>query len=329
MKKIKIAQIGAEHDHACHAIRSLKKQSDVFEVAGYAVPEGEKLCEPEAYEGVCRMSVEELLAIPDLEAVAIETSEINLTKYAIMAAEKGLAIHMDKPGGTQLSDFEHLIELVKSKNIVFHTGYMYRYNAAVIKLLQDIKEGKLGEIYSVEAHMSCMHTQQKRQWLGTYKGGMMFYLGCHLIDLIYQIMGEPEEVIPLNCATGVDGVTAEDFGMAVLRYKNGASFAKTSALEPGGFMRRQLVVCGSKGTVQLLPIEAPAFIIDQYADVREVMDDIFEWSNDGVRYQTERRSRYDTMLHSFAEYVRGEKENPYSYEYELNLYKLVLRCCGM
>ena len=186
MKKIKIAQIGAEHDHACHAIRSLKKQDDIFELVGFAVPEGEKLCEPEAYEGVERMSVEELLAIPGLEAVAVETSEMNLTKYSIMAAERGLAIHMDKPGGTELADFEKLIELVQSKNIVFHTGYMYRYNAAVIKLLQDIKEGKLGEIYSVEAHMSCMHTQQKREWLGTYKGGMMFYLGCHLIDLIYQ-----------------------------------------------------------------------------------------------------------------------------------------------
>ena len=37
--------------------------------------------------------------------------------------------------------------------------------------------------------------------------------------------------------------------------------------------------------------------------------------------------RYDKMMVNFAEMVRG-KENPYTYDYELALYKLVLRACG-
>ena len=37
----------------------------------------------------------------------------------------------------------------------------------------------------------------------------------------------------------------------------------------------------------------------------------------------------DTMMASFAAMVRGEKENPYTYEYELNLYKTVLKACGV
>jgi len=32
-------------------------------------------------------------------------------------------------------------------------------------------------------------------------------------------------------------------------------------------------------------------------------------------------------MDSFASYVRGEKENPYTLEYELNLYKTILKCC--
>ena len=44
------------------------------------------------------MSVDELLSIPDLDAVAVETSELNLTKYAAAAVEEGLP-YMDKPGG--------------------------------------------------------------------------------------------------------------------------------------------------------------------------------------------------------------------------------------
>ena len=34
------------------------------------------------------------------------------------------------------------------------------------------------------------------------------------------------------------------------------------------------------------------------------------------------------MMLDFAAMVRGEKQNPYSYEYELGLQKLILACCG-
>ena len=37
--------------------------------------------------------------------------------------------------------------------------------------------------------------------------------------------------------------------------------------------------------------------------------------------------RYDAMMRNFAEMVRG-KENPYSYDYELGLYRLILKSCG-
>ena len=32
---------------------------------------------------------------------------------------------------------------------------------------------------------------------------------------------------------------------------------------------------------------------------------------------------------SFGEMVRGEKENPYTYDYELELFKTILVCCGI
>ena len=83
----------------------------------------------------------------------------------------------------------------------------------------------------------------------------MFYLGCHLVDLIYSIQGNPKNIIPLNKCSKIDGVESEDFGMVVFEYDNGVSFAKTSAVEMGGFERRQLVVSGTKKTVELKPLE--------------------------------------------------------------------------
>lgn len=278
------------------------------------------------------MTAEELLNYPDLDAVCIETEDRALTKYAIAAAEKGLHIHMDKPGGIDSAKFDRLIDIAKEKGIVFHTGYMYRYNPAVLQLKEDIKNGKLGEVYAVESQMNCKHEADKRTWLGNYPGGMLYYLGCHLIDLIYSIMGEPEEVIPLNTSIGTDGVDAEDFGMVVFKYKNGVSFAKSTAVEIGGFERRQLVVCGTKGTVEIKPLEwlaksVPGVCAAQITGVREAYG---ESRHEAAPYhETAVHGRYDAMFRAFAAYVKGEEKNPFDYEYERGLHRLILKSCGV
>lgn len=334
MRKIKIAQIGAGHDHASAAIATLKLQSDIYDLVGYAVVDGDESVfenNQYPYQDVRRMTVEEILSDPELDAVCIETEDRRLTEYAIKAAERGLHIQMDKPGSESDEDFDRLIDLVKEKDLVFHMGYMYRYNPAVLKLKEDIKAGRLGEIYSVEAQMNCIHPIEKRRWLGNYPGGMLYFLGCHLIDLVYDICGKPEKVIPLSMAIGTDDVDAEDFGMAVFQYKNGVSFVKSTAVEIGGFERRQLVVCGTKGTVELKPFEwlggeKQGVIQPQSTGVREAFD--ANWHKRGEYHDAPVYGRYDAMFRAFADYVNGEKKNPFDYEYERELHKLILEACG-
>ncbi len=340
MRKIKIAQIGTGHDHAPAAISSLKALSHIYDLIGFAiVPEDSLNDKPmlfennlKAYEGVPQLTVEEILNYPELDAVCIETEDRALTKYALMAAEKGLHIQMDKPGGISDDDFDKLIDLVSEKKVVFHTGYMYRYNPAVIKLKEDIKSGKLGEIISVEAQMNCIHPLSKRDWMSNYPGGMLYFLGCHMIDMVYSIMGEPLEVIPLSCSSGIEGTKAEDFGMVAFKYKNGVSFAKSTAIEFGGFERRQVVVVGTKGTVEICPLEWNVENCDlvyspQITAVRECY--LPSWIEKGKRHTSEVFGRYDATFRAFAEYVNGEKENPISYEYERKLHKLILKSCGL
>ena len=341
MKRIKIAQIGAGHDHAPAAIQTLMLLdiAGIYELVGYCVvPDDNGNIPANSYEGnkdsykdVKQMSLEEILNYKGLDAVAIETEDRALTKYALMAAEKGLHIQMDKPGGIDGDEFDKLIDTVKSKNLVFHTGYMYRYNPAVLKLKEDIAEGKLGDIISVEAQMNCIHGIEKRNWLGNYPGGMLYFLGCHMVDLVYSIMGEPEEIIPLSCTSGLDGTTAKDFGMAVFKYKNGVSFAKSTAVEIGGFERRQLVVVGTKGTVELCPFEwLSNGLKDVFSPQITVVREAFSgnWHLKGERHFSPEHGRYDAMFRAIADYVGGVKSNPYAYEYERKLHKILLKACG-
>ena len=51
------------------------------------------------------------------------------------------------------------------------------------------------------------------------------------------------------------------------------------------------------------------------------------WNEARTSSKSEVFDRYDDMMKNFAEMING-KENPYSYDYELNLYKLILKSCG-
>lgn len=330
MRKVKIAQIGINrYSHAIEVFNSLKRQEDIFEFVGIVLPENEKETMPHKYEQVKdfpELTLRQVLEDPTIEAVAIETDEIHLTKYALLAARAGKHIHMEKPGGRELSQFEELIKLVKQTGKVFHTGYMYRYNPYIIDLLERVRAGELGQILSVEAQMNCIHPRQLRQWLGQLPGGMMFYLGCHLVDLILLLQGQPKDVLALNTSTH-QNTQAEDFGMAVFTYENGVSFAKTTAQEIGGYARRQLVVTGTEATVEIKPLEMFIPQVGHFTEKTEYTEKA--WNDRGVRSKTPIFNRYDSMMAGFASYVWGEKENPYTPDYELELYKLVLRACGV
>ncbi|MBQ4259547.1 MAG: Gfo/Idh/MocA family oxidoreductase [Lachnospiraceae bacterium] len=329
MRKIRVAQIGTNfYSHGPFVWDTMKALTDTYELVGYALPERERERLPQQVkhlDGYPEFSVEELLNDPTIDAIIVETDEIYLTKYALMAAKAGKHIHMEKPGSPNLPEFEELIATVKKNNLVFHTGYMYRYNPCVVELLKQIKAGELGEIFSVEAQMNCTHPKEVREWLHELPSGMLFFLGCHLIDMIYSIQGKPEEIIPLSCSTGLEGVTSKDFGMVVMKYPHGVSMAKTTDAQVGGFARRSLVVTGSKKTVEICPLEMFGEGELQFATMTTYAKE--NWDDRGQTTESEQFGRYDAMMEGFASFVRGEKENPYTCDYELELYKILLQCC--
>ena len=336
MKKIRIAQIGTNrYSHGPDIFRTLRLLSDQFEIAGYTWVEDEReTCTDRmsAFDGYPELTLDTILNDPTIEAVTVETDEIHLLKYAQMAADHGKHIHMEKPGSQSLADFEKLIETVKAHGTVLHLGYMYRYNPFIADALTRAKNGELGEIFGVEAHMSRWDKDDVVEWLGSFRGGMMFYLGCHLIDLVLQLQGMPEKIIPLNCTTNPDTFATEDYAMAVFQYRNGVSFIRTCASEVGGGNRRQLVILGKKGTIEICPLEKGAgkepLPHPMNFALRAEKSERF-LGTPPVYETSEIFDRYETMIAAFAAMVRGEKENPYTYDYELTLFKTVLACCGV
>ena len=177
-----------------------------------------------------------------------------------------------------------------------------------------------------------------REWFNTLPAGMMFYLGCHLIDLVLQIKGVPDRVMPLTFSTGKEGVVSPDYGFAVLEYPNGRSFVRMSGVEISGSSRRQLAIVGDKKTLEIRPLERSLsaeekekFGNAKYATISERWMAIHDEAGKTVKKsdKSEIFCRYDDMLCAFAAMVRGEIENPNTCEYELDLYRTLLQCCGV
>ena len=52
------------------------------------------------------------------------------------------------------------------------------------------------------------------------------------------------------------------------------------------------------------------------------------WRQKGEHHISPEHGRYDDMFRAFAVYINGVKSNPYTYEYEKKLHKVLLKACG-
>jgi predicted dehydrogenase len=332
-RMLKIGQIGMAHDHASGKMSCVRKFPNIFQVVGVAEenPDVLRRCGSQAcYRDIPVMSVDELLSIHGLDAVMVETDELSLVHTAGKCIDASIHVHIDKPPGASVEDFARLLADAKRKRLIVQLAYMYRYNPAVQYCLQAVRSGKLGEIFRVQAIMNTYHPLEKRAWMKAFPGGNMFYLGCHMVDLVYLMMGVPEKIIPLNRCTLFDGVDVTDIGFAVFEYKHGIATAEACSNDVNGYGRRSLLVCGSKGTIEIRPLESNYNGQPQLTlSLREMTEGRHYTDCKCVIPLPPMTGRYDAMMLDFARLIIEGRENQFGYDYELAVHKGVLAACGL
>ena len=324
---IKIGQIGIGHNHGYAKMDAVRKFPELFEVVGYAEQNEDWLKKRgnlPMYADLKRLSEDEIIAKSD--AVLIESDVWNLTDIAQKCVSSGKHIHMDKPAGGTLAEYKNMLDIAKSKGLTVQLAYMYRYNPAVKKCIEMVKNGDLGEIYSINAEMSTFHSKEYKKWLADFKGGIMYILGCHLVDLIVLLMGKPNSVTSFLKHTGLDNIDFEDNNLAVLEYEKALARVFVSSVEVNGFGRRQFMVSGSKGTVNICPMERP--ITMTYSDLK-IADDNYNDRKQIIEFEDNTLDgRYDEMMKDFYYYIKGEKTNLFTYEHEYALQEVLDEIVG-
>ena len=323
-KRIKVGQIGTAHAHASGKMATLRKLSEDYEVIGIVEPNPDrqkKLKNSSVYRGLKWISEEQLLNTPGLQAVAVETDIPELVPTGMRCVSAGKHIHLDKPAGLSLIAFKKLLDEATRRRLTVQMGYMFRHNPAFKFCFQAVQQGWLGDVFEVHGVISKTIDAQKRKQLAVYPGSM-FELGCHLIDAMVKVLGRPDKVTDFSRRTRPKQDNLADNQLAVFEYAESTATIRSALIEVAGQQRRQFVVCGDKGTVEIRPLEPPRLLF--------ALDRALKKYKKG--YQEVKLppmpGRYDEQLIELARIIRGQKESEYPPEHDLAVQEAVLKAGG-
>ena len=321
--RIKIGQIGVGHAHASKL--EVYRASEDYEVVGIVEPDSrlrQRAESQSSYRDLPWMTQEKLLGTPGLQAVLVETRVRDLLTTAEACVAAGKHVHIDKPAGESLPQLKRILDDATRQKLMVQMGYMYRYNPGVLLLKQFLAQKWLGEIFEVHTVMSKVVDPASRRTLAEYKGGMMFELGCHVIDLVVGILGKPTQVFGFNQHAGRHEDTLLDNSMAVFSYDNAIASVKTAAMEVDGGDRRHLVVCGTEGTFQIQPLDNPS--------AKVVLSEARAGYKKGAQeIKFPRYNRYVGDAADMARVIRGEKPSDFTPQHDLAVQETLLKACGL
>lgn len=332
-KKVRVVQWGMCHEHADGKFKSVKKLPDDYELVGIIDDRASKTPREDrnfkVFDGVRIMTPEELWADKTIQCVFVEVTNDDLIPIAWKVAKHGLAMHLDKPCGQNLKKFEALMDFCKARGIPVQIGYMFRVNPAIKFATKAVKEGWLGDIISIEADMYHDYgSKNYNAYIASFKGGIMYNLGCHLVDFILPMMpGMPTKAHVVRLPAPGDPDNAGTNCVSVLEWPHATVTVRSS--RHAACSSRWLRIQGTKGAIDLRPIE-------RFDGKPTTLELRLKEAVGGYKKGTQvvdcgiQKDRYADQLKELADIIRGIMPNPAGqYEHDVAVHKVTLMACGM
>lgn len=198
--------------------------------------------------------VEELQ--PELASIATESGLH--AEIALYCIEKGVNLIIEKPMAMSIEDANKIIDLAEKKNVKVSACHQNRFNLAIQKLRKAVESGRFGKLSHGSIHVRWNRNAgyyEQAPWRGTWEqdGGALMNQCIHGIDLLRWMMGdEIEEIYGATRQQFHDYLEAEDVGMAVIKFKNGAigTIEGTTNVFPKN-LEETLYIFGENGTVKI------------------------------------------------------------------------------
>lgn len=191
------------------------------------------------------------------ELVAVTTESGRHAAVALDCIDAGCNVIIEKPIALSLADADEIIRRGKEKGVKVCANHQNRFNKSVQKIREAIEKERFGKMLHGAAHIRWHRDWEyysRAKWRGTWEqdGGALMNQCIHNIDLLRWMMGGE-----IDCVMGMtdnlchDYIEAEDIGIAMIRFKNGAYgiVEGTTNVYPVN-LEETLYLFGEKGTVK-------------------------------------------------------------------------------
>lgn len=213
----------------------------------------------EKKEGIKRYTdYKEMLRENEIDLISIATESGSHAEIALYCIDKGIHVIIEKPIAMSLSDADRIVALSEEKGVKVCACHQNRFNIAVQEMRKALEAGRFGRLSHGSIHVRWNRNQNyytQAPWRGTWAedGGCLMNQCIHGIDLLRWTFGdEVDEVYGVTRQQFHDYLQAEDVGMAVVKFKNGAvaTIEGTTNVYPQN-LEETLYVFGEKGTVKI------------------------------------------------------------------------------
>lgn len=200
----------------------------------------------------------EMIQENELDLVAIATESGCHAEIALFCIEHGIHCIVEKPIAMSIEDANKIIDLAHKHGVKVSACHQNRFNVAVQEMRKALEAGRFGRLSHGSVHVRWNRNEEyytQASWRGKWvsDGGALMNQCIHGIDLLRWMMGdEVEEVYGQTRQQFHNYLEAEDVGMAVVKFKNGAiaTIEGTTNVYPQN-LEETLYLFGEKGTVKI------------------------------------------------------------------------------
>lgn len=182
-------------------------------------------------------SYEELLAMPDVDAVVLATPGSSHAALARAALSAGKDVFVEKPLAQTVADARAVTEEAARLGRVLMCGHLMVFHPAFQRVVELVRSGALGDvlyIYAQRVNLGKIRTDENALWS----------LGPHDFSMIFELIGEPMESVSARGHAYLRPGT-EDVVFVNVAFKSGVmANVQLSWLDP--HKHRSLTVVGSK-----------------------------------------------------------------------------------
>lgn len=199
----------------------------------------------------------EMLEKEKPELVAIATESGKHAGIALDCLDYGCNLIIEKPIALSIADADAIIAKGKEKGVKVCACHQNRFNKSIQAIRDAIEKERFGKLFYGTAHIRWARNREyydQAKWRGTWEqdGGALMNQCIHNIDLLRWMMGdEVDTVYGMTARLNHPYIEAEDFGSALIRFKNGSYgiVEGTTDVYPQN-LEETLYIFGEKGTVK-------------------------------------------------------------------------------